>query len=642
MANMSALAPDIVRDGFAYQGQLLADVGNFNRHPRASEAELTALLRPDKSSKTTSQKDQVGHWYVAQLKHYGLPQTKDKNAAKIRLLDALNTGKLKVPADVKKLETALKKEYNAAIRKARAEAKAKTPVADAAPTTPAKKRKRDEKDDSGRDATAASARKTKEAEPAKKKTQATPVAPAKKKAQATPAKPAKTKTQATPAKPRTAATPQKKKTAASDPKKPTSDSKKGVYFLTIPNIANEWRALAATPKSFKILLCPDGDRLWGSYTFGPFSGVFLIDEGPRDETFRFVWRGTDTSDPTKVKFATGLGDMHFLDARQIAGTFYNLYDYRTSFEGKVASGARHCPRDALSFQNEWDDYATTNNWFGRPSIKVPQGERRPIGQFAKNPALSALKPDEPRYLPVDTPEDTPPKGQQEQKIKEEPDSPSGDSQPIPADTTARRTSYVQPTDGFYSNSLSVTRPGHEPVDIGQITGIYDIRCLQLEDDFLETQNNLMLRLNRDPRSSKCWASFDWGPFSGVIQMNPGPASYSPHPVTLGWRARDLLTDRIRFGRGCNGKMVFPKPGAIEGTLFGLYGEAIEFWGERRTGPRNCGRAPNSFQEDWDSYPSQVYGPPSQSGSDDGELYDQNGNLNPRGRFSELLKRNQSG
>lgn len=635
---MATFAPDIARDGFVYQGQLLADVGNFNRHPRASEAELTALLRPDKSSKSTPRKDQVGHWYTAQLKHYGLPQTKDKNAAKIRLLDALNTGKLKVPADVKKLETALKKEYNAAVRKTRAEAKAKTPVADAAPTTPAKKRKRDEQDD----ADAASSRKTKEAEPAKKKAQATPAEPAKKKAQAAPAEPAKKGNRATPAKPRTAATPQKKKTAASNPKKPASDSKKGVYFLTVPNIANEWRALAATPKSFKILLCPDGDHLWGSYTFGPFSGVFLIDEDPRDETFRFVWRGTDTSDPTKVKFATGLGDMHFLDARQIAGTFYNLYDYRTSFEGKVASGARHCPRDALSFQNEWDDYATTNNWFGRPSIKVPQGERRPVGQFAKNPALSALKPDEPRYLPVDTPEDTSPKGKQKQKIKQEPDSPSGDSHPTPANTAARRTSYVQPTDGFYSNSPSGIRSGYEPVDIGEITGIYDIRCVQLEDDFLETQNNLTLRLYRDPRSSKCWASFDWGPFSGVIQMNPGPASYSPHPVTLGWRARDLLADRVRFGRGCNGEMLFLKPGAIEGRLFGLYGEVMEFWGERRTGPRNCGRAPNSFQEDWNSYPSQVYGPPSQSESDDGDLYDRNGNLNPRGRFSELLERNQRG
>jgi len=32
----------------------------------------------------------VGHWYEAQLRHYGLPPTKDKNAAKVRLLGALN------------------------------------------------------------------------------------------------------------------------------------------------------------------------------------------------------------------------------------------------------------------------------------------------------------------------------------------------------------------------------------------------------------------------------------------------------------------------------------------------------------------------------------------------------------------------
>ncbi|GME62924.1 hypothetical protein GTA08_BOTSDO00891 [Neofusicoccum parvum] len=171
---MSNFAPPISRDGFVYHGQLYVDAGNLNRHPRASEAELTALLRPKKSAKAAPQKDQVGHWYVAQLNHYGLPQTKDKNAAKVRLLDALNAGRLKVPPAVKKLEAALKKEYDAANRKAKAELKAKTPAVEAATATPAKKRKRNGEDDVAAAPASTTSKKArapaKDPEPAKKKT----------------------------------------------------------------------------------------------------------------------------------------------------------------------------------------------------------------------------------------------------------------------------------------------------------------------------------------------------------------------------------------------------------------------------------------------------------------------------------------
>jgi hypothetical protein len=51
------------------------------------------------------------HRYAAQLIHYGLPVTKDKNGAKVRLLNALNQFKLEVPAWILKLEGELKKEW---------------------------------------------------------------------------------------------------------------------------------------------------------------------------------------------------------------------------------------------------------------------------------------------------------------------------------------------------------------------------------------------------------------------------------------------------------------------------------------------------------------------------------------------------
>lgn len=122
---MSFAAP-ISRHGFFYNGDLHVEVGDFNRHKRATLQELIALLRPDlkQSRAAAPPKDQVGHWYEAQLLHYGLPGSKVKATAKIRLLDALNAKKLAVPAWVSKLEDDLRKEYNAADKKARTEYKA--------------------------------------------------------------------------------------------------------------------------------------------------------------------------------------------------------------------------------------------------------------------------------------------------------------------------------------------------------------------------------------------------------------------------------------------------------------------------------------------------------------------------------------
>ncbi|KAL8856736.1 MAG: hypothetical protein Q9178_006693 [Gyalolechia marmorata] len=121
-----AFAQPVVKDNFVYNGDLLVDVGNFNRHKRASVAELTEVLRPDlkKPKNAVAVKDPVGHWYEAQLIHYGLPPSKDKARAKMRLLENLNQSKLSVPPQITAIETALKKEFAAAERKAKAQYKA--------------------------------------------------------------------------------------------------------------------------------------------------------------------------------------------------------------------------------------------------------------------------------------------------------------------------------------------------------------------------------------------------------------------------------------------------------------------------------------------------------------------------------------
>ena len=123
-------APPVQRGNFFCSGDdLFVDVGNLNRHKRATTQEITTLLRPDlKKTKTNppvrDNKDQVAHWYEAQLIHYGLPPSKDKARAKMRLLEALNNSKLKVPSDITRMESEMKKEFATAERKAKAQYKA--------------------------------------------------------------------------------------------------------------------------------------------------------------------------------------------------------------------------------------------------------------------------------------------------------------------------------------------------------------------------------------------------------------------------------------------------------------------------------------------------------------------------------------
>jgi hypothetical protein len=119
---MSNFAPPVRRGDFLYSTVLYADPGNDNRHTRASVAEIAALLRPEalnlytngrKPDALASAKDPPWHFYAAQLIHYGIPVTKEKNRAKIKVLDAMNQFKLEVPAWVLKLEAELKKEWEA-------------------------------------------------------------------------------------------------------------------------------------------------------------------------------------------------------------------------------------------------------------------------------------------------------------------------------------------------------------------------------------------------------------------------------------------------------------------------------------------------------------------------------------------------
>jgi hypothetical protein len=102
---MSITAP-VTKDGFAFaNGDLFAEASGCNLHRRANPAELKAHFT------SGSDKDHPAHWFEAQLIHYGLPTSKTKSVARMRLFDAVNGGKLVVPAYITKLEAELKKEW---------------------------------------------------------------------------------------------------------------------------------------------------------------------------------------------------------------------------------------------------------------------------------------------------------------------------------------------------------------------------------------------------------------------------------------------------------------------------------------------------------------------------------------------------
>src|SRR5947207_13115724 len=125
--------PPVSKDGFYYAGDsLYVEVSGYNRHRRATLPELQALFHP--SGISGSVKDHVGHWYEAQLLHYGLPPSKNKAVAKTRLLDAVNKGNLVVPKEIMKLEAELKREWKKKDKEARVELKKRGATATATTT----------------------------------------------------------------------------------------------------------------------------------------------------------------------------------------------------------------------------------------------------------------------------------------------------------------------------------------------------------------------------------------------------------------------------------------------------------------------------------------------------------------------------
>ncbi|KAL2260953.1 hypothetical protein VTK26DRAFT_4907 [Humicola hyalothermophila] len=109
-----SLIPAATRDAWSYSGDFYVEVTGHNRHRRATIPELKAIF-----DGTDGSKDRPAHWYEAQLVHYGLPPSKTKGTAKMRLFDAVSKGNMAVPPNILKVEADLKKEWTKLEREAK-------------------------------------------------------------------------------------------------------------------------------------------------------------------------------------------------------------------------------------------------------------------------------------------------------------------------------------------------------------------------------------------------------------------------------------------------------------------------------------------------------------------------------------------
>ncbi|KAF9031000.1 hypothetical protein BDZ89DRAFT_1064322 [Hymenopellis radicata] len=118
------MAAPVSRDGFSFDGRELSVVVENNRHTRCDSVSLHALLTHQdpppvmtKAGKPAKRQpppfvDRPGHFYCAQLLHYGLKPLKTKDSAKKRLLESYNSDRqLHVPTAIVQLEQKLRADF---------------------------------------------------------------------------------------------------------------------------------------------------------------------------------------------------------------------------------------------------------------------------------------------------------------------------------------------------------------------------------------------------------------------------------------------------------------------------------------------------------------------------------------------------
>ncbi|CAE7009487.1 hypothetical protein CFE70_001734 [Pyrenophora teres f. teres 0-1] len=391
-------APPSRRGDFLFSSVLYADPGNSNHHARASVAELAALLRPEalnlysigqRPAAATPAKDPAWHYYSAQLIHYGLPVTKEKNTAKVRLLNALNQFKLEVPAWVLKVESDLKKEWEAEcrrVKKASAGAGAWTEVKGMGGKTSKVKTQAGESSGGGSFSACNGVNVTvnlnlssklgvsansfaKKPSPAKRKrgdgddgaSNDTPKkaarvikAPASKKASTT-KEPAARKEPAPKKEPKVKKAPAPRSKVKKEEYEDPNDAAimSGMYDITSDTASDIWQDY-----NLDLSLSSDPNRgvWWATFRWGAWDGIMRIQPTPDFSLFSLCelsWRMRDleTGKLTFGKRCTG--DIEFFANKTLRGTLYDVPGAGgVQFQGTRMPG----PAVQDDLQHEWDDF----------------------------------------------------------------------------------------------------------------------------------------------------------------------------------------------------------------------------------------------------------------------------------------------
>ena len=111
-------------------------------------------------------------------------------------------------------------------------------------------------------------------------------------------------------------------------------------------------------RDFSLILCLDGNAVWGAYDFGMHSGIIHLPTRPWDSSYSpvpFSWRGRENSEGQTSFDSSNHGWIQFLGNGRIQGMI-NCYR-EASFTGeRISGGETRTPRDARSMKAEWAEY----------------------------------------------------------------------------------------------------------------------------------------------------------------------------------------------------------------------------------------------------------------------------------------------
>ncbi|CAG8036124.1 unnamed protein product [Penicillium nalgiovense] len=96
--------PPVYHGQWSFDGDIFYVTSSSGHiHPRATYSELDDIFSTPLGDRR-NRADYQDHWYEAQLLHFGLPPTKSKATAKMRLMDAFQDGTLDVPEQILEME----------------------------------------------------------------------------------------------------------------------------------------------------------------------------------------------------------------------------------------------------------------------------------------------------------------------------------------------------------------------------------------------------------------------------------------------------------------------------------------------------------------------------------------------------------